>query len=102
VGKSKTFEYMKEKLAKFVYEGIVMCVEISFQMVSNNGPQFTTNVIKNFMKKLSIKHSVTTTYKPITNELVECMNKVLCNLLNKEKEICRNLDNWDKKLHHAM
>jgi hypothetical protein len=51
---------------------------------------------------LSIKHSVTTTSKPITNELVECMNMVLCNLLNKEMEICKNLHNWNKKVHHAM
>jgi hypothetical protein len=46
VGKSKMFEYMKEKLAKFVFEGIVMCFEIPFQMVSNNGPQFISDVIK--------------------------------------------------------
>jgi hypothetical protein len=38
---------MKEKLAKFVYEGIVMCFEIPFQMVSNNSSQFTSDVIKN-------------------------------------------------------
>jgi hypothetical protein len=93
---------MKEKLAKFVYEGIVTCSEICFQMVSSNGPQFTSDVIKNSRKKLSIKHSVTTTYKPITNELVECMNRVLCNLLRKEMKICKNLHNWDKKVHHAM
>jgi len=102
MSKNKTFEYMKKKLAKFVDEGIVMCFEIPFGMVSNNGRQFTSDVIKKFMKKLSIKHSVTTTYKPITNELVVCMNKVLCNLLNKEMEICKNLHNWDKKVHHAM
>jgi len=62
-------------------------------MVSNNGPQFISDVIKNFMKKFSIKHSVTTTYKLITNELVKCINMVLCNLLNKEMEICKNLHN---------
>jgi hypothetical protein len=47
VGKSKTFGYMKEKLAKSVYEGIVMCFEIPVQMLSNNGPQFTNDIIKN-------------------------------------------------------
>jgi hypothetical protein len=47
MGKSKKFKYMKEKLAKFVYEGIMMCFEIPFQMVSNNSPQFASDVIKN-------------------------------------------------------
>jgi hypothetical protein len=32
-------------------------------MVSNNGPKFTNNVVKELMRKLAIKHHVTTTYK---------------------------------------
>ncbi len=52
VGKSKIFEYMKEKLAKFVFEGIVTCFEIPFQMVSNNGPHFISDVIKKNHEKV--------------------------------------------------
>jgi hypothetical protein len=71
-------------------------------MISNNGLQFIIEVIEKLMKKLSIKHKVTTIYKPHTNGLVEHTNKVLCNILNKEIDICKNLHNWDKQVHHAM
>ncbi len=54
------------------------------------------------MKKLSIKHKVTTIYKPNTNGLVEHTNKVLCNILSKEVEVQKNLHNWQKQVHCAL
>jgi hypothetical protein len=51
---------------------------------SNYDPQFTNNVIEEFMNKLTIKHCITTTYNPNMNNLVEFTNKVLCNILHNE------------------
>ncbi len=50
----------------------------------NYDPQFTNNVIEEFMNKLTIKHCITTTYNPNTNNLVDFTNKVLCNILHNE------------------
>jgi len=92
----------KQEVARFVYERIVTRFGIPFWMISNNGLQFIIEVIEKLMKKLSIKHKVTTIYKPNTNGLVEHTNKVLCNILNKEIDICKNLHDWDKQVHYAM
>ncbi len=89
-------------MARFVYKKIVTRFGIPFKMISNNGLQFISEVIEKLMKKLSIKHRVTTIYKPNTNELVEHTNKVLCNILSKEVEVCKNLHNWDKQVHCAQ
>jgi hypothetical protein len=92
----------KQEVARFVYERIVTHFGIPFHMISNNGLQFIIEVIEKLMKKLSIKHKITTIYKPNTNGLVEHTNKVLYNILNKEIDVRKNLHNWDKQVHHAM
>jgi hypothetical protein len=83
-------------VARFVYKRIVTHFGIPFEMISDNILQFISEVIEKLMKKLSIKHRVTTIYKPNTNGLVEHTNKVMCNILSKEVEVCENLHNWDK------
>lgn len=45
------------------------------------------------MKKLAIKHHITTTYKLSTNGFVEHTNKVVCSILSKEMEVSKNLHN---------
>jgi len=71
-------------------------------MILDNGLQFISEVIEKSMKKLSIKHKVTTIYNPNTNGLVEDTNKVLCNILSKEVEVRKNLHNWHKQVHRAL
>lgn len=89
-------------MARFVYKRIVTRFGIPFEIISDNILQFISEVIEKLMKKLSIKHRVTTIYKPNTNGLVEHTNKVMCNILSKEVDVCKNLHNWDKQVHHAL
>jgi hypothetical protein len=89
-------------VARFVYKRIMTHFGIPFEMISNNKLQFISEVIEKLMKKLSIKHRVTTIYKPNTNGLVEHTNKIMCNILSKEVEVRKNLHNWDKQVHHAL
>ncbi len=53
-------------MARFVYKKIVTRFGIPFKMISNNGLQFISEVIEKLMKKLSIKHRVTTIYISLT------------------------------------
>ncbi len=92
----------KQEVPRFVYKRIVTCFGIPLHMISNNGLQFIIEVIEKLMKKLSIKHKITTIYKPNTNGLVEHTNKVLCNIFNKKIDVHKNLHIWDKQVHHAM
>jgi hypothetical protein len=50
-------------MAWFVYAKIVTQFKILLKMVSNNGPQFINNVVRELMRKLTIIHHVTRTYK---------------------------------------
>jgi hypothetical protein len=93
---------VKKKVARFVYERIVTRFGIPLEMVSDNGPQFTSNVWEDLMERLAIKHRFTTMYKPSTNGLVERTNKTLCSMLAKETETMANASDWDLKIHHAM
>lgn len=60
---------VKKEVARFVYEHIVTHFDIPLEMVSDNGPQFTSDVWEDLMVRLAIKHRFTT--KPSTNKLVE-------------------------------
>ncbi len=89
-------------MVRFVYKRIVAHFGIPFEMILDNGLEFISEVIEKSMKKLSIKHKVTTIYKPNTNGLVEHTNKILCNILSKEVEVRKNLHNWHKQVHRAL
>ena len=54
------------------------------------------------MDRFSIKHRLTTTYKPSTNGLVEKTNETLCRILAKEADLEGNRHNWDKKVHATL
>ena len=82
---------VKNEVARFVYERIVIRFGIPLEIVSDNGPQFISDVWKDLMERLAIKHRLTTMYKPSTNGLVERTNKILCSMIAKETETKRML-----------
>ena len=93
---------VKKEVARFVYERIVTCFGIPLEIVSDNGPQFISDVWKDLMERLAIKHRLTTMYKPSTNGLVERTNKTLCSMIAKGTKTMANASDWDLKIHHAM
>ena len=62
---------VKKEVAQFVYKHIVTRFGIPLEMVSDNGPQFTSDVWEHLIERLAIKLRFTTMYKPSTNGLVE-------------------------------
>ena len=85
-----------------MYKRIVTRFGILLEMVSDNEPQFTSDVWEDLMERLAIKHRLTTMYKPSTNGLVERTNKMLCSIIAKEAETKTDANGWDLKIHHAM
>jgi transposase len=59
--------------------------------VSDNGPQFLNEVVKNLLTHLIVKHRFTTMYKPNTNGLIERTNRTLCSMLAKKVEVHVNI-----------
>ncbi len=62
---------MKQEVARFLYERMFTRFGARLEIVSDNGPQFLSEVVENLLARLAVKHRFTTMYKPSTNGLVE-------------------------------
>jgi len=93
---------MKQKVTRFLCEQIFIQFGTPLKIVSNNGPQFLNEVVKNLLARLVVKHGFTTMYKPNTNGLVKKTNKTLCSMLAKKVKVHVNICDWDLKIHHVV
>jgi len=82
---------VKHKVTQFLYEQVFTRFGTPFEIVSNNGPQFLSDVVENLLTRLAMKHRFTTMYKPNINGLVERTNRALCSMLAKEAEVHVNI-----------
>ncbi|GFU11853.1 retrovirus-related Pol polyprotein from transposon 412 [Trichonephila clavipes] len=65
-------------------------------LISDNGPQFISDVFEHLSHRLDIKHMKTVTYRPQSN-LTERMNRNLVQIIASFVE--ENHENWDQFLH---
>src|SRR5438876_9077519 len=79
-------------LAKFIFEDIVCRHEVSQVILSDNGKNFASEIVKILCKKFLIKHTFSSPYYTQTNGIVERLNKTLCNSLAKVKD---QDEDWD-------
>jgi transposase InsO family protein len=93
---------MKQEITWFLYEWIFIQFGTPFKIISDNGPQFLSEVMKNLLTRLVVKYKFTTMYKPNTNGLVERINKTLCSMLANEAKVHVNIFFWDFKIHHVV
>jgi hypothetical protein len=87
-------------VAKLLVHEIVCRWGAPVRLLSDQGPEFISSVVKHTCRLLGINKIFTTTYHPSTNGQVERFNKTLINLLapfvNKEK------DDWDIYIPYVM
>jgi transposase InsO family protein len=93
---------VKQEVTQFLYERVFIRFGTPLEIVSDNGPQFLSEVVENMLARLAVKHMFTTMYKPNTNGLVEMTNRTLCSMLAKEVEVHVNIYDWDLKIHHVV
>jgi len=93
---------MKHEVAQFLYERIFTQFGTPFEIVSNNGPKFFSEVVENLLACLVVKHRFTIMYKPNTNGLLERTNRTLCSMLANEAGVHVNICDWDLKIHHVV
>jgi transposase InsO family protein len=84
----------------FLYEDIFVLFGVPREIITNQGPQFASHLIKNIMQQFKIKHGMTTPYHPQENGQVEVTNKVLEVILTKT--IRKHHKDWDNHLPKAM
>ncbi|GFW75415.1 retrovirus-related Pol polyprotein from transposon opus [Trichonephila clavipes] len=65
-------------------------------LISDNGPQFISDVFEHLSHRLDIKHIKTVTYRPQSN-LTERVNRNLVQMIASFVE--ENHENWDQFLH---
>ena len=73
----------EENVAKFFHEGTFSRFWVLREIVANQGPQFTSNLIENLMQLNKICHRESTTYHSQENSEVEVTNRKLENILTK-------------------
>jgi transposase InsO family protein len=82
---------VKQEVARFLYERVFTRFGTPLEIISDNGPQFLSEVVENLLACLTVKHRFTTLYKPNTNGLVERTNRTFCSMLAKEAKVHVNI-----------
>eukprot|EP00253_Pinus_taeda_P027948 PITA_27948 len=73
----------EEKVAKFLRENIFYKFDYPRELVTDQGSQFTSNLIEGLLTHHKIKHRTSTPYHPQENRQVEVTNRELEGILTK-------------------
>jgi len=87
-------------VVEFIYEDIFTRFGVRREIVTNQGTQFTSNMMKELIEKHGIKHRKSSPYHPQFNGQVESTNKVLETILNKTVQLHDR--NWSDRLLDAL
>eukprot|EP00253_Pinus_taeda_P030428 PITA_30428 len=70
------------------------------EIVTNQGSQFTSNLVEKLMEEYKIKHRISTPYHPQENGQVESTNKFLESIITKTIHLHRR--DWAERLPEAL
>ena len=77
------FRAIEKLVVEFIYEEIFMRFGVPREIVTDQGSQFTSKLIKELTMKYGIQHCKSSPYHPQANGQVELTNKVLESILTK-------------------
>ena len=80
---SLTSQITAKDVAKFVFENICCTFGTPLEIISDRGPGFKGDLVKELMIKLSIKLKHSTPFYPQCNGLVEKINGMICKIISK-------------------
>lgn len=89
-----------EKVAKFLYEEIFTRYGVPRELVTDQGTQFTSNLIIELMKKYNIRHWKSNLYHPQENGEAKVTNREIEAILTKTMEPHRK--DWNNRLTKAI
>lgn len=87
-------------VVEFLFEDIFTRFGVPREIVTNQGTQFTSKLVKALTKQYQIKYHKLTPYHPQANGQVESTNKVLESILTKTIQL-HHMD-WVNKLLEAL
>eukprot|EP00253_Pinus_taeda_P002632 PITA_02632 len=86
-------------VVNFLYEDIFTHFGVPREIVTDQGSQFTSNLMEKLMEEYKTKHRKSTPYHPQANGQVESTNKVLESIITKTVHLQRR--DWAKRLPEA-
>ena len=87
---AKALLFANEKsIVSFIFEDIFTCFGVLGEIVTDQGSQFTSNMMERLMEEYKIKHRKSTPYHPQANGQVESTNKVIEGILTKTVHLHR-------------
>ncbi|GFV98794.1 retrovirus-related Pol polyprotein from transposon 412 [Trichonephila clavipes] len=85
-----------QAIANALFENYISRYGAPISLISDNGPEFISEVFEHLSHRLDIKHIKTVTYRPQSN-LTETVNRTLVQMITCFVE--ENHHNWDRLLH---
>ena len=89
----------ENSVVNFLYEDIFTRFGVPREIVTDQGSQFTSNLVEKLMEEYKIKHRRSTPYHPQANGQVESTNKVLESIITKIVHLHRR--DWAEKILEA-
>ncbi|KAG0435472.1 Gag-Pol polyprotein [Dictyocoela muelleri] len=87
-------------IATFILNNIILRYGAPHSIISDQGKEFTANIIKNICKIMNTRKSFTSSYNPKSNGSIERVNQTLIHKLSK---LCNGRwDEWDEFLPYAI
>eukprot|EP00253_Pinus_taeda_P035345 PITA_35345 len=90
----------EQTVVNFLFEEIFVSYGVPREIVTDQGTQFTSKLVKEITDKYKIKDRKSTPYHPRANGQVESTNKTLEGIITKT--VAMNKKNWEEKLKDAL
>ena len=87
-------------MVNFLFEEIFVRYGVPREIVTDQGTQSTSKLVKDITDKYKIKHKKSTPYHPQANGQVESTNKTFEGIITKI--VAMNRNNWEDKLKDAL
>jgi transposase InsO family protein len=94
------FRATEKSVVKFIYQDIFTHFGFPHEIVTDQGTQFTSKMMKEMTEKYGIKHHKYSPYHPPDNGQVESTNKVLEAILTKTIQLHHR--DWADRLPEAL
>jgi transposase InsO family protein len=84
----------------FLYEEIITKFGVPEVIITDRAKAFMEGEFQEYLKKMKIRHTPTSSYHPRSNGMVERMHSTLKNMLRKLSSV--NIHRWDDHLNEAL
>lgn len=91
---------IEKVVVEFLFSEVFTRFSVPREIVTNNGPQFISNLVKGIMDQYKIQHKKPTPYPPQANGQVESTNKVIESILTKIVNLHKKY--WENRLPKAL